>query len=364
MPDTQVLETQVAPVLPIGAVKDKPGVILVTTENFGAYADQELGITRAEDGDDADNDPEAEAAKEAETLEAQRKAALAKETEKENAPREGDVNGAEVFFEGRWVNKHNFKYRVHLKSEETRKELQKAIDKAAEDAKVSREAAEAAKTEAAALKAKYEPPKSEKLGPKPLPQQFADVAEYGAALESWTADKTRADDAEKQAQVSAKAEADRTVKAWNDRLAAFKAETPDFDEKLKETKVTASEQLQQAIIESEAGPQIFYHLLDNPDEAEAIGKMTVAQMLRAVGRLEVTLGGGIGGTDGAKQTKAAPVAAVTKKPVIEVSKASAPIIPLKGAHALPTVSSAAIAAIADPTARHAAFVAARKAKKF
>lgn len=360
MTDTAVVE---APA-PIGAVKDKPGVTLVTMDNFNQYVDQELGTPAAVEGTDADNDPEADAAKEAEALETQRKAALKAEADAENAPREGDIDGSNVFFRGKWVDKHNFNYRVHLKTLEAEKIAAEKVAKAEADAKVSRETAEKAAKEAADLKAKYEPPKPTTLGPKPVRGQYATDADFEAAIIDWAVTDARQKDAKAQAEATAKAENERVVKAWTDRLDAFKAQTPEFDAKLAASSVTASQELQAAIIESEAGPQIFYHLIENPDVAEKIGKMTIPQMLKAVGRLEVELGGLIGGAE-KPQTKSAAVGAIAAKPkVAEISKTQAPINPLKVTNSLPVVSSASIAAIADPTARHEAFRAARKAGKY
>src|SRR5204863_5662768 len=87
---------------PIGSVEGRPGVTVVTQENFNAYVDQQLGVK-------PEPDPEvvaAEELKEIETKQAEVKAA-------ETAPKEGDTDGSKVFFNGRWVPKHDFGYRVH-----------------------------------------------------------------------------------------------------------------------------------------------------------------------------------------------------------------------------------------------------------
>ena len=47
-----------------------------------------------------------------------------------------------------------------------------------------------------------------------------------------------------------------------------------------------SDQVRDAIIESDVGPKILYHLAENPEIAEALSKKSVTAALREIGRLE------------------------------------------------------------------------------
>jgi hypothetical protein len=362
---TEAAASNATETLPVGAVKNKPGVTVVTAANFDAFADQALGVKPAqvEEGSDADNDPEAEGAAELAKLETEKATRKAKADAEANAPKEGDVDGSNVYFKGKWVDKHNFNYRLHLKAEEHRKEAQAKVDAAAKEAKDAREALAKAKQEAEELKAKYEPPKSETLGAKPARGQFATDADYETALIDWSATKTRQEDAAKASEAAVKAENDRVVKAWSENLAKFKAETPDFDEKLAANKdLPVSDQLQAEILRSEYGPQIFYHLLDNPDIARELQAMKVAQMIKKIGRLEEKFAVGVlKDNDVSRET--VPAKEKTAAGLAEISKAKAPISPLKGGNSIPQQTSEAIAKIADPTERHRRFVEARRAGK-
>jgi hypothetical protein len=302
--------------LPVGSVPDRPGVTLVTPENFDAYVDEKLGVKPAET---VNEDPEAVAAAEAAEIAAKQAEADAKAAE----PKEGDVDGSKVFFKGKWTPKHDFSYRLHLKTEETKAEAKAEIDKAAAEAKSAREEADKAAKEAAALRAKYEPPKSTELGPKPTPDKYQSVDAYSDALIEWAEDKARIEDAAKQAEAKQVTEREAVVKAWNERQEAIKTEVPDYAEKIANSGVKVSDQMRDAIVESDNGPRILYHLAENPELADALGKMTVGKMLREIGKLDGTFGGTV--KPDPKSEK--------KTPIAEISKAPAPITPLRGGNA-------------------------------
>lgn len=296
-------------------------VTVVDGSNFHEYVDEKLGVTQASDeatdepATDENLDPEKVAEQELAELEAKQ---AAEEAEK-NAPKEGDTDGSKVFFKGKWVQKHDFQYRLHLKTQEVEAAAAEKVSKIEAEAKTAKEELEAAKKRAKELQDKYEPPKSEELGPEPLPEQFTDTNEYRQAIKEWTAENTRRElEAER-------ANAER-VKSWNDKQEAIRAEMPDYDETIANSTVQVSDQMRDAIIESDLGPKILVHLAKNPDVAEALGEMTVGRMLRELGKLEAQLGG---------QVK--PESKSEKTPVAEISKAPAPISPLKATSGVSTV---------------------------
>ena len=300
--------------LPIGAVEGQPGVTVVSQENFQDYVTQELDAKPAEENDD----PEVAAAAELAKIE-EGKAA---EKAAEDAPKEGDTDGSKVFFKGKWKDKSDFGYRQHVKEQEVRKELQADIDKSAAEAKTAREEAAKAAKERDELKAKYEPPKSTELGPEPKMGDYTDTADYLAARDTWVADKTRKEDAAKAEGERQAQERTDTLKRWNERQDAVKTKIPDYEAKINASPVQVSDQMRDAIIESEVGPEILARFADNPAIAAEMGKMTVAKMLKEFGKLEVTLGG-----TAKPDTKSA-----VKAQVVEISRAPAPITPLKGAN--------------------------------
>lgn len=202
-------------------------------------------------------------------------------------------------------------------------ELTEARKTAEAKEKSEREARAKAESERDELRAKYEAPKpEEELGPEPQPSQFTDVTEYAKALKDHTAEKTKRDVAKEGQAKAEKERAERVVTTWKERVAATQKEMPDYQEKVGASDVKVSNEVRDAILESELGPQILYHFAEHPEDAERICKLTVGGALRELGKLEAKL-------------EKEPVTPVTKSsvlaPVAEVSKASAPITPLRGA---------------------------------
>ena len=293
---------------PVGSVEGKPGVTVITSKNREAYVNEQIGTPEP-----TNPDPEQIGAEEAAVLDAKKAEIKAAET----APKEGDKDGSKVYFKGEWVDKHNFGYRVHLKAEEVRKEEQAKFEAKETEAKTLREEREALARERDELKAKYEPPKSDELGPEPLPTQFTDVTEYSKALKDWTAESTRKADAAARAQAASETR-------WKEAEKALQAEIPDYAERLAKAPASAvniSNELRDAIFDSDIGPKLRLHLAENPEVVRELSAMTIGQMLKRVGRIEASL------TTGGKEqsTPAAKLAAV-----VELSKAPAPITPIKG----------------------------------
>ncbi len=216
---------------------------------------------------------------------------------------------------------------------EHKEKVKNSYIKLREARNTARAEAEAAKAANIALEARLKALESGKPADAPTeatgapdPAKYTDAFKYAEDLSEWKS--ARAAEAAinkfKQEQ-AADAEKDRQAKVtatWNSRLAEAKKEIADFDEVIEDSGVQVSDQVRDAIIDSDIGPQILYHLAENPEEATRIGAMTVPAALRAIGKLEAKL-----------EKPAAKVEEV--KPVVKevvISKAPAPITPLKGAN--------------------------------
>lgn len=282
--------------------KIKPGVTVVTGENFDAYVAEKLPSKPAPVVEDA---PEEKAKKELAEIEAKKAKGAVKAEEVDEEIDHPDKD------KKKGINERFSKITTDRKNAEA---------KAEKEAKVAAEArarAEKAEQEVQALRAKYEPPKTDELGPEPLPAQFTDIAEYSKALKDWTAEKTRTDDAKARAQERQKQEQEVLAKAWKERQAAFEAETPDYQKTIAESSVKVSNEVRDAIFDSEVGPKILHHLAKNPDVAERIGKMNGGKALKEIGKLEAFF------TTPAKEEK------TEKQTIAEISKAPTPITPIK-----------------------------------
>ncbi|MGE5621429.1 MAG: hypothetical protein ACM3VY_00230 [Candidatus Bathyarchaeota archaeon] len=161
--------------------------------------------------------------------------------------------------------------------------------------------------------------------PEPVPEQFNDLKDYAKALAEWTADRkvkeALADQRNQEAQQQAQKQQQDTAKAWSDRQESVRNELPDYDEVLVASDIALPGHVMQAIVESDVGPKIAYHLAKNPAEAEKLLAMTPTAALKEIGRIEGRLS-----ASATSSTTAQPAAS---KPV-ETSKAPAPISPVSG----------------------------------
>ena len=151
---------------------------------------------------------------------------------------------------------------------------------------------------------------------KPQPHQFNDAFEYAEALAEWSTEQALINRDKQEAERRAQEERNKVLDSWNKRLNDAKADLPDFDDMVASSDVVVSDHIRDAILESDVGPQILYHLAENPDLADKLNSGSPISALRQIGRLEAQF-----------ERKEAPVA--ESKPSVARSKAPAPINPIK-----------------------------------
>jgi hypothetical protein len=119
-----------------------------------------------------------------------------------------------------------------------------------------------------------------------------------------------------QAQVEQLSTAAQTAAAetYNQRVADTVTRIPDFVDVVKSSTAKMSPQLHEALLDSDKGPELVYHLAKNPGEADRLNNMSVRQMDREIGRLESTFA----------DTKPAPA---PKPPPARTTNAPPPITP-------------------------------------
>lgn len=152
------------------------------------------------------------------------------------------------------------------------------------------------------------------LGEKPQASQFQDAFEYAEALAEWSAEKALVERDKQEQQRKIEEERTKVIQSWTQKLEKAKAELPDFDEMVASSQVQVRDEVRDAILESDVGPQILYQLASDDDLAQRISTMPVHKALKELGKLEVQF-----------ERKEAP--AEKSEPVAR-SKAPAPIKPL------------------------------------
>jgi hypothetical protein len=201
-------------------------------------------------------------------------------------------------------------------------ELTKQREAARQEAQREREAREALEARLQALEKSSQPQQaSEQPDEEPQPHQFSDAFEYAKALAEFTAEKALKERDKQEAQRKADEEKQKVMTVWAQKVEAAKAELPDFDDMIQSSDVVVNDAVRDAILESDVGPQLLYHLAENPEIAEKLSTSSVSSALRQLGKLE------------AKLEKVVETQPETKpsKPVAKKSNAPEPIKPLRGA---------------------------------
>jgi hypothetical protein len=192
--------------------------------------------------------------------------------------------------------------------------ITKQREEARAEAQREREARESLEAKVRELEGRNQPEKVE-ASEEPRPEQFTDMYEYAKALTDYKVDQRLAEEKQKEAQAKVEAQRQQVINTWAKRVESAKAEMPDFEAMVGSADVVVSNEVRDAIFESEVGPQVLYHLAENPELAEKLQGMTVTSALRTIGRLEAQF----------------EKAEIQTKTVVGKSKAPAPINPIRSA---------------------------------
>ena len=192
--------------------------------------------------------------------------------------------------------------------------ITKQREEAREEARKEREQRESLEAKVKELESRSQPQRAESTE-EPRPEQFTDMYEYAKALTDYKVDQRLGEEKQKVEQAKAEAQRQQVINTWAKRVESAKAEMPDFEAMVGSADVVVSNEVRDAIFESDVGPQVLYHLAENPEIAEKLQGMTVTSALRTIGKLE------------AQFEKAEP----QTKTVVGKSKAPAPINPIRSA---------------------------------
>lgn len=196
-------------------------------------------------------------------------------------------------------------------------QITKERESAREEARRERELRESLEAQVRELQTKAQPAAEPKFEAEPKPEQFTDMYEYQQALIDYKVDQRLGEEKQKEANARAEAERQKVINTWAKRVESAKAEIPDFEDMVGSADVAVSNEVRDAIFESEVGPRVLYHLAENPDLAEKLNSMTMTAALRMIGKLE---------TQFEKKSEEQ-----LQKTVVNKSKAPAPINPIRSA---------------------------------
>ena len=293
---------------------------VVTSENRAEFMQQRMDLKKpVEAAPDTENQSAEVLAEDAKEGAAPHQDAPKPEAKAE--PKEGDKDGNKVYFKGKWVGKHDFDYRVHVKVQERIADSEKAI--AAE-----KEARAKAEKEAADLKARQDrQPAPPAVNAEPKREDFKTDQEYDDARTDWRVEQ-------KIAERDKATQAQRIAEAHKARTEAIRKEVPDYEERIKPiAAANVSDEFRDLIVSSEVGPEFVLYLAEKPAEIERLGALTVGGLMREFGRIEARLEAAKEGKKAPKDEKkddAAPQKGEARTTVAEISRAPEPIRPLSG----------------------------------
>lgn len=177
------------------------------------------------------------------------------------------------------------------KEAELQKGVQRRIDKITRQKYEAEARAKMLEERVAAMEARQaSAPKDDEM---PTLGKYNNFDEYVAAKAEYiskkTIESTLTEREKRQAAEREATERTKTVESWNKRVEKATAEMPDFEEVITSSEVPMTGPMQQAIMESEAGPKLAYYLANHPNEASDIARMTPIGAIRTLGRIEERL---------------------------------------------------------------------------
>jgi len=194
-------------------------------------------------------------------------------------------------------------------------EITKQREEARKEAQNERQARVELEQRLAAMEQQRQPQQAFNVDTEPQPSQFNDAFEYAKALAEFSTEKALAERDRQVAQQREQEAQQKIIQSWAQKVQEAKAELPDFDDLVASSDVVVNNAVRDAILESDVGPKILYHLAENNDLAKKIASLSPNAALREIGRLEAKF----------------EVNPETKQtaPVVR-SKAPAPIQPIRG----------------------------------
>jgi hypothetical protein len=224
-------------------------------------------------------------------------------------------------------------------------EITKQREEARKEAQNERQARLELEQRLAAMEQQRQPQQQSYVDSEPQPSQFNDAFEYAKALAEFSTEKALAERDRQVAQQREQEAQQKIIQSWAQKVQEAKAELPDFDDLVASSDVVVNNAVRDAILESDVGPKILYHLAENNDLAKKIASLSPNAALREIGKLEAKF-------------EAKPETTQTA-PVVR-SKAPTPIQPIRGGQGKADVP---ISADGEFHGSYQAWKAARKAGK-
>jgi len=130
-----------------------------------------------------------------------------------------------------------------------------------------------------------------KTDAEPKLEDFEDWSDFIKATAKYEASNALKETEKKTREQQLRAEAETKQKTFHEKSREYAKSVPDFGEAIEELDDSGlmTPLVNQAIVESDMGPQLAYYLAQNPEEALKVSKMAYGEMNRYLGKLELKL---------------------------------------------------------------------------
>lgn len=132
-------------------------------------------------------------------------------------------------------------------------------------------------------------PRAEAPQGKPVLDAYPSYEEYIEAVADWKVEQRLSAEREQQTRVQQETAQQQTIREFQSRADRVRESHPDFDDVVGNRSLAISEAMVEAAYGSEKGPELLYHLGQNPKEAERIYNLPPYQAAMEMGRLEAAL---------------------------------------------------------------------------
>lgn len=136
---------------------------------------------------------------------------------------------------------------------------------------------------------KVKNPPADTATQRPKLEDYETDEDYLDALTDWKLEQreaSRKQTAQRQQGNEAKA---KNLRSFEIKAAAFREATPDFDAVVTNPDLDVSPALAEAIMETDAGPALAYHIAKDPDKASELSAMSPMKAAIELGRIEASL---------------------------------------------------------------------------
>jgi hypothetical protein len=128
--------------------------------------------------------------------------------------------------------------------------------------------------------------------PEPRWDDFGTLAEFNKAVARWEFKRLKAEEAFMAEKASIESQVETIAKRWDELEKAARKELPDYSKVVTVERVAEanpSDLAKQALAESDLGPKIAYHLLNDEDLLEEFSNASPAKQVKILTKIETRL---------------------------------------------------------------------------